>query len=67
MRYLDEWLARPDPKERPVDVLGVLASIGPAAAEALPLVERWRAEGEGEDDPRDPGDPLDAAIIAIRR
>jgi hypothetical protein len=71
VRYLEDWRLRPD-SERPwpSDVFGLLASIGPAAAESLPALESLRAARAEEDEDLspalDPEDALDRAILALR-
>jgi hypothetical protein len=70
LRYLDDWRARPDDREWPKDAFGLLAAIGPPAAEALPALERLRpSQANGDDttvDTLDPDDPLDQAILSLR-
>jgi hypothetical protein len=71
VRYLDEWLEQSE-KERPwpKDVFGLLATIGPRAAAALPALDRLRAlENEGYEESSsdlDPNNPLDQAIVSLR-
>jgi hypothetical protein len=69
--YLDEWQRRPESeREWPKDVLGLLATIGPAAAAALPTLKRLRTTqaeaGEAPSQALDPDDPLDQAILALQ-
>jgi hypothetical protein len=49
VRYLDEWLEQSEKEQPwPKDVFGLLATIGPRAAAALPALDRLRAlESEG--------------------
>lgn len=67
-RHLEEWSNRTEPSsDYPSAILGFLAKLGPAAADALPGLERWRASNPSEEvESYDPGDPLDRAILAIR-
>lgn len=70
VRFLEEWSTRSDPnREWPKDVFGLLAAIGPAAVDALPALEQFRAsEVDAESSPSelDPDDPLDRAILILR-
>ncbi|HMF12769.1 MAG TPA: HEAT repeat domain-containing protein, partial [Gemmataceae bacterium] len=71
VRYLDEWSDRPEEERQwPKHVFGLLGSIGPAASEALPTLDRLRTASAATDDTSgtalDPSDPLDQAILAIR-
>jgi hypothetical protein len=71
VRYLEEWRTHPKAERtRPNDVFTLLASIGPAAVEALPTLERLRAtyanQDEASSDALDPDAPLDQAILALR-
>ncbi len=66
IEYLKAWDSLSE-KETPKDVFGLLAAIGPAAAEALPLLERIREnQHEAPDELFDEFCPLDNAILAIR-
>ncbi len=71
LRFLSEWRKRPaDEREWPKDVFGLLAAIGPLAAEALPVLDQIRAmqrdDRESAAVDLDSNEPLDRAIIAIR-
>jgi hypothetical protein len=71
VRYLGEWLIRPEEERQwPKDVFSLLASIGPPAAKALPTLERLRATLADENweatTDLDPDDPLDQTILALR-
>jgi hypothetical protein len=70
-RYLDELSSRPDAYHRaPNAVCRLLASLGGAAAESLPALERLRTAqtraDEAASDSLDSDEPLDRAILAIR-
>jgi hypothetical protein len=70
-RYLDELLSRPDADHRaPNEVCRLLASLGASASASLPVLDRLRAAracaNETASDPRDPDEPIDQAILAIR-
>lgn len=65
--YLQAWDMSAD-KEWPKDVFQLLSAVGPAAADALPMLERIRREAYGEEsaEPLDEFLPLDHAILTIR-
>ncbi|WZO98466.1 hypothetical protein EP7_000045 [Isosphaeraceae bacterium EP7] len=72
VQLLEEWLTRPETdREWPKDVIQLLASFGPPAAEALPLLEQLRSTQVDNDEPvspeLDPDEPLDRAIVILRR
>ena len=67
--YLESWRSGPEEgREWPKDVLSALAAIGPAAAEALPVLLAIRREGLGDEAPGelDCNDPLDRAILRLQ-
>lgn len=70
VRFLEEWPTRSDAdREWPTDAFRLLAAIGPAAVDALPLLKQLRAsqmEDESSPSELDPADSLDRAIIVLR-
>jgi HEAT repeat protein len=72
VRYLREWLGRPEnEREWPKDAFGVLISIGTPATAALPILEHFRATFALNDEsltaqPLDAADPLERSILVLR-
>lgn len=64
IEYLQEFRASDESWASPRDVLLTLKALGPAASEALPVLEDWAAEDRREG--YDPPDDLREAIAAIR-
>lgn len=71
IKFLDAWWERPDSDRTwPDDIFRLLVAIGPAAARALPALERFHifqaSEDESPLEPLDPSVPLHQAILALR-